>query len=466
MGASYICPSFGNGGFTRGRTYNTTVAYQPGILSTSICIGEPEGFYQGFSALYLTQLQQSTRYNGTCVGLDTSMESTTNVPQLSLLQDLTNLDSAWSTCNAVLWGAFDPPIALHKATAVVPDPGGKSPPTPAPGSPVAPPYAPATPTAPPMDLGKPAALSPAPEGDPQGPESQTLHPPDPVNSSVNGPNSDPQDPNKQKPDPPDSVQPSASRESDDPAASAFTPTPLNSNGGNVAQESPTVVSNPESNDPQPNDETSEGDPGAASSPIGNLDQSPADNAESLPSIGGHQVQAANGGGIIIASTTLQPGVQTTMDGTPISVDKDRIVVASSTIPLAPLPADPIITLVNGDIISASGKAATASGTTVALAPHDNALVVNGNTTPIPPLPTAILTIAGQIFTAAPLASQSEARASCLRGRQSRTPEAFSLRLRAAMHLSSMAGPRQFLCRLYRFSKSGPRPSPLLLPLAL
>lgn len=30
----------------------------------------------------------------------------------------------------------------------------------------------------------------------------------------------------------------------------------------------------------------------------------------------------------------------------------------------------------------------------------------------------------------------------------------------------MAGLRQFLCRLYRFSKSGPRPSPLLLPLAL
>ena len=56
----------------------------------------------GFSALNLTQLQHSTRYNGTCVGLDISVESTTNGPYLSLPQDLTNLDPAWSTCNAVL----------------------------------------------------------------------------------------------------------------------------------------------------------------------------------------------------------------------------------------------------------------------------------------------------------------------------------------------------------------------------
>ena len=317
------------------------------------------------------------------MGLDISMESTTNGPYLSLPQDLTNLDPAWSTCNAVLWGAFDPPIALHKATAMAPDPSKNSPPTPAPGSSVTPPYAPATPT---VDPGKPATPTFAPEGDSQ-------------------------DPNVQKPHSSDPVHPSSPRKSDDPAASAATPISPNGNGGNVAQGSPKVASNSEPNDPQPKGETSKGNPGAepgsgyntgvASDPSGNLDQSPADNAEPLPSIGGHKIQAASGGGMVIASTTLQPGVKTTIDGTPISVDNDHIIVASSTIPLAPLPAVPIITMVNGDIISAGGKAATVGGTTVALAPDGNALEVNGKTTPLPPPPVAILTVAGQTLTAAP-----------------------------------------------------------------
>ena len=46
----------------------------------------------------------------------------------------------------------------------------------------------------------------------------------------------------------------------------------------------------------------------------------------------------------------------------------------------PPPADPIITLINGDTISAGGQAAIVSGTTVALAAND-ALVVNGKTSP-------------------------------------------------------------------------------------
>ncbi len=354
-----MCPSFGNGDFTRGRAYNTTIAYQPGVLSTSICTGEPEGFYQGFAAINITALQHSTRYNGTCLGLDISMETTTNGPYLSLPQDLTIVDPAWSTCNAVLWGAFDPPIALQKATALASDPGINSPPTPAPGSPVAPPHAPPTPTAPPVGPGKPVTYSPTPENDPA--------------TAVAGSN------------------------------------PLN--GGNIAQGDPKVVTDPKSNNPQQPGEMSEGDPGIdpgnghsagpAPNQAANLDQSPADYAQPLPLIGGDQIQAASGGGIIIASTTIQPGVQTTIDGTPISVDKDQIIVASSTIPLTPPSADPIITLVNSDIISAGGKAAMVSGTTVALAPNGNALVVNGKTSPLPPPPMPILTVAGQTLTPAP-----------------------------------------------------------------
>ncbi len=259
----------------------------------------------------------------------------------------------------MLWGAFDPPIALQKATTLTPDPGINSPPTPAPGSPVAPPHAPPTPTAPPVGPGKPVTYSPTPE--------------------------------------------------DDPATAAASSNPPN--GGNIAQGDPKVVTDPKSNNPQQPGEMSEGDPGIdpgnghnagpAPDQAADVDQSPTDYAQPLPLIGGHQIQAASGGGIIIASTTIQPGVQTTIDSTPISVDKDQIIVASSTIPLTPPSADPIITLVNGDIISAGGKAAMVSGTTVTVAPNGNALVTNDKTSPLPPPPMPILTVAGQTLTPTP-----------------------------------------------------------------
>ena len=431
------CPSFGWGDFTRGTAYNTTIAYNPGFLSTSMCTGEPEGFYQGFAALNLTDLQYPIKHNGTCEGLDISMESTTNGPYLSMPPALTGVDPAWSTCIAVYWGAFDPPIALHTATALVQDPGNISPPTPAPGSPVAPPHAPPTPTTSTADPISPEKHSSAPETAPQDPNQQNPNPPDPINTL----GSDTPSPDASNPDPPDPFQPPANHNNGDPAASAALANPLNE--GNVAQGNSKATSVPQSNDPQRAGDVSKGDPEAdpgnenntgnednagngnnvgngdnagdggnaspTSDPATNVNQGPADRIQPLPSIGGHQIQAASGGGILVASTTLQAGLQTTIDGTPLSIDKDRIIIASSTIPLTPPPsaADPIITLVNGDVISAGGPAAVVSGTTIAyVAPHDDggALVINGHTSPLPqPVPTAIplLTVAGQTITPAP-----------------------------------------------------------------
>ena len=340
------------------------------------------------------------------MGLDVAMESTTNGPYLSMPQDLTGVDPAWHTCNAVLWGAFDPPIALHTATALVEDPGTKSPPTPAPGSPVAPPHAPATPTAPPVDSGKPATNSPAPNALPQDPPQQNAHSSDPSKSPDNKPKPDPQDPSQPKTDPSIHVESLDHSNNGDPATSAAVTVPLN--GENGAQGHP---DEPPANDPQPTGEVSKGDPAADpgnshnAEPLlsldGNHDPPSADHAQLLPSIGGLQLQAASGDGVIIASTTLQQGQQTTVAVTPLSVGKGQIVIAGSTIPSPLLSAGPIITLVNGDIISAGGQAATVSGTTVALAPNNNALVVNGKTSPFPIPPTPILTVAGQTITPAP-----------------------------------------------------------------
>ena len=429
------CPSFGWGDFTRGTVYNTTIAYNPGFLSTSMCTGEPEGFYRGYAALNITDLQYPVSRNGTCFGLDVKMESTTNGPYLSMPPALTGVDPAWSTCIAVYWGAFDPPIALHTATALVQAPGNKSPPTPAPGSPVIPPHAPATPTPSLVDPKKSERPSSAPKAAPQDPKQQDPDSSDPIKSLANTPRPDPQDPEVSNNDPVDPVQNSANDNNGGPAASAALTNPLNE--GNVAQGNSRATSVPQSNDPQQAGDVSKGDPGAdpgnennidngdnagngnnagdgknaspASDPANNVNQGPADHVQPLPSIGGHQIQAASGGGIIVASTTLQPGLQTTIDGTPLSVDKDRIIIASSTFPLTPPPstADPSLTLINGAIISAGGPAAIVSGTTVAfLAPHDDddALIINGHTSPLPqPLstPTPVLTVAGQTLTPAP-----------------------------------------------------------------
>ena len=449
--------SFGYGDFTRGKAYNTTIAYEPGFLSTSMCTGKPQGEYQGFAALNLTELQHPTSYNGTCQGLDVEMEKTTNGPYLSMPPELASLDPAWSTCVVVYWGAFDPPIALHTATALVP--GQDSPPTPAPGSPITPPHAPATPTVHPVDPGKPATSSAAPKADPQGPEQQNPHSSDPVKSSADDPKLNPQgpdsqssklqhpnsqdpksqdpssqDPNSQDPSTHDSspqdptpevpgehntnLPHSANSPNGDndgyPATSAATPpaNPLSHNGVNVDQGSSGNSADPQTSNNQSAGEKSGEDAGAnpsnednaagsSSTSVGNLNQSPADHSQPLPSIGGHQIQAASEGSIVIASTTIPPGVQTTIDSTPISVDNDQIIIASSTIRLSPQPANPIITLVNGEIISAGGKAAIVSGTTVALAPDDDALIVNGKTSPLPVPPISILTIAGQTLTPAP-----------------------------------------------------------------
>ena len=158
-----------------------------------------------------------------------------------LPQDLTLLDPEWTTCSALDWGAFDPPIALQSATALIQPP---SKPTPAPGSPVAPPHAPATPTTPLVDPVKPTTHTTTPRIDPQDLGQQDPQPVRPVQSII----SNVHDPGRQNSDTADSRQPSAHDEDDDPITSVFAA--LVPNVGNVAQGNPQKSSDHESADPQ------------------------------------------------------------------------------------------------------------------------------------------------------------------------------------------------------------------------
>ena len=130
---------------------------------------------------------------------------------------------------------------------------------------------------------------------------------------------------------------------------------------------------------------------------------------------GHRIQAPSGGCIVIASITIQTGVQATLDGTPISINENQFVVASNTIPLNPPSAESTISPVSDIAISADGKAATVSNTIVALAPSNNALMINQMTSSIPSSPIPIFTVAGQILTAAPTGFASEGQRVLPRG---------------------------------------------------
>ena len=439
--ASYVCPSF-SGFITRGRAYNTTIAYKPGVLSTSLCTDTQFDFNNGYSGLNLTQMQHTTSYNGTCTILDVLQEHTTNGPYLGLPQDLNLLDPEWTTCSAALWGAFDPPIALQPATALIQPP---SKPTPAPGSPIAPPHAPATPTSPLIDAGRPATHSATPKADPQDPEQQDPQSVRPVQSAANIPKPDVHDPGRQSSDSADSPQPSAHDEHDDPTNSAFTP--LVPNVGNVAQGDPQkaskheftdhqTINDPGRNNPAPLSNVAPADPAKSNSlpnnpatsqaskadppadspsdpkalPVpgdfsGDPDEpssnSPGSSPDGLqpssanpkrpvdpkPQQGGNsQVQAQGlGGDIYNTFGRLGPGKSRTDDYTDIGdtwpMTLDTLTVASQKIVL-----DSSGIIIGGSTLVPGGKAVTISNTPISLLSSSGLLVVGSSTIFLPPQP--------------------------------------------------------------------------------
>lgn len=125
-------------------------------------------------------------------------------------------------------------------------------------------------------------------------------------------------------------------------------------------------------------------------------------------VGGNSVANAPGGGVVIASSTYQPGVQAQISGTPISVGTDNIAVDSSTyaLPTAP-PATPVLiggspiakASSGGVVIAGStyqpGVVAQVAGTPISVG-TDN-VVINSQTVGLPnaapqtPAPTPVQT---------------------------------------------------------------------------
>lgn len=135
-----------------GEIYNTTVAYRPEQLSTSICFH----WYAAFEAINYTQLQYPPPNSllSHCVmpghGPDWTPASETDYviaasPMFSYPQDVTLLVPTWKLCTLTnIIGALDPPHTLGPATAM--DPVSSSSPAAAPAAHITPTDAPATPT--------------------------------------------------------------------------------------------------------------------------------------------------------------------------------------------------------------------------------------------------------------------------------------------------------------------------------
>ena len=155
------CASYGN--VARGKAYNTTVAYAPAYLSTSISARAEQTC--AFTEIIYTELANYPYSDGSSL-------------ILSLPSELSSVDPAWSTCVPNSYGAFDPPSTLHQATAltaVPPDPTLSI--HAAPGGHVGLPYSPVTTTS--STSESPLRTSP----DPSLGQSKKLKPIDPSDNS-------------------------------------------------------------------------------------------------------------------------------------------------------------------------------------------------------------------------------------------------------------------------------------------
>lgn len=138
---------------------------------------------------------------------------------------------------------------------------------------------------------------------------------------------------------------------------------------------------------------------------------PAPSAPLL--VDGQSIQKAQGGGVVIGTSTIMPGSSATIGAHIVSAEQGNLVVDGNRYAL-PSGAGSVleanvadsngqgpVTLLDGAVISAGGRAATLSGTVVSVLPNQQGLLVGSQTITMPSAPTIghVLTAAGEILTA-------------------------------------------------------------------
>ena len=140
-------------------------------------------------------------------------------------------------------------------------------------------------------------------------------------------------------------------------------------------------------------------------------------------VAGQTVARASNGGLVVGTSTIAPGAQATISGhvfsaagtgaTNIAIDGSNYALPTTAgalletpAPTSPKTAEAVVTLANGDVISAGGPAAVISGVTASILGDDSGLVIGSKIIPLPPpsaltTSNAVYTVGSQTFTAAP-----------------------------------------------------------------
>ena len=380
------CPSGET--LARGKSYNTIVAYAPEDLFTAMS-ARP----QRTECTYIT-------INYTMLG-DYSSSGNPDF-FLSIPSSLTSLDPAWSTCTPARYGAWDPPITLHPATALT-----------APAEQL-------TPSSPAAPVGRPTLV----------------HAPATTTTATNSPIAPT----------PSVADPSASRTSKnaitnaaepvDPgiAQHSYQPTAL----GSPSDQSHSVPSVPDGA-PDVNDFSNIA-PDVTSSKDGKPDPSdpsidlsvlgpplpPSTPTPDLPLINGKPIKRLPNGALVFASSTIAPGNQAAVLGHIVSVGISDAVIDGSRYTLPNHTAENAelfpITLANGIIarpdgnpnevkvgdetISVNEPATIISGAAVSLAPSE--LYIGLSVLPFPAETTSLSAGSGGLVVNSSESGQSPA----------------------------------------------------------
>ena len=333
-----VCPSFG-GSYARGKSYNTTIAYRPEELSTSICTTNSAGSmepaaYGQFAAINYTEYQYSTSAWSVCakkIEAGSGGSRSIQGPFYSVPRDVSLVDPAWHSCSAVFNGIYDPPHVLSKApdmvTGVGPSPASPTaapahqpaqnmvPPTPTPAPQTPPPSDP-----PPSDpsVNTPAASNPPPSDPPSN------NPPA-NNSPVNNPPTNDQQTSPAGNSPPNNL----------PANSPSSDSPATGNQGMACSDCGSG-GNPPAGQP-PAGQPPAGQPPAGQPPTNNLQNSPqGNNKGQTPSNG----QPAPGGGPVAGgASTILVVPQPTSPNNAAPTPAPNPVIMNPPAPAAPITAN-------------------------------------------------------------------------------------------------------------------------------
>lgn len=421
---------------TTGRTYNTTVAYRPDELSTSVCFHAEAAF----QAINYTQLQfpPPNSFYTDCVmpghGPDWSPASVDYSigasPMFSYPPDVTRLVPSWSTCTLTnIIGGMDPPHTLGKATAMVPVSASSL--QAAPAAQVTPAHAPATPTPSskdPQGNDSPSDIDPSKDNPSQSDPGSNVTP---SNTKLSGNGSSKDDPAADDP-PSNTESPSSGLVNSDPKsliAGAFPISPqLNTIPQDVQQQTRSSMDSNSATSIQSNGlgaqiasafgyvpgSTAVPETDLPNNPVTSLDV-PVPSPQTLETVtngaptpvlvGGSPVQKASNGAVVVAGQTVTQGDQATVSGVAVSVGTNNVAVDGTIHTFPPLAVEIPTPLIvggntaqiapNGGLVVASqtitpGAQTTVAGVAVSVG-NDN-VILDGATHSLAPTPSSLLSI--------------------------------------------------------------------------